>query len=646
MGIIWEPGAERASASALSTFARIVSESQGRDLSDYRALHRWSVEEMEAFWSEVWSFCDVIGERGERVLERRGEMPAAKFFPDASLCFAENLLRRRDASPALIFRNEGGERREVSFSELHDSVAHMAAFLRARGVEKGDRVAAYLPNIPEAVIAMLATSSIGAIFSSCSPDFGVAGVIDRFAQIECKILLCVDGYSYQGKAIDILSRIQEIRKAIPSIQHCILIPYLDPDNARLPDSTPWTEVLATKSDGEILFERLPFDHPLYIVYSSGTTGKPKCIVHGAGGTLLQHLKEHRLHVDLGSDDRLFYFTTCGWMMWNWLVSGLASEASLLLYDGSPTYPQRDSLFEIAEEEGVHVFGTSAKFIDACAKAGLSPGRQFDLSRIRTLLSTGSPLLPEAFDYVYREIGSDIHLASISGGTDLLSCFILGVPTLPVRRGEIQGAGLGMKVEVLDGSGRRIRGKAGELSCSRAFPSMPVGFWKDPGNERYRAAYFERYPNVWHHGDWCEERPSGGYVIHGRSDAVLNPGGVRIGTAEIYRQVETIHEVEEALVIGQRWHGDTRIILFVKLRREFELDEDLKKRIRSRIRKNATPRHQPAKILQVGDIPRTRSGKITELAVNHVVHGREVKNREALANPEALELFRDLPELAI
>lgn len=640
----------------MHAFLQAASTRAGSDLRDHAGLHRWSVESPGSFWELVWEFSDVRGTRGERACVSGREFHETRFLPDARLNFAENLLRRRGPEAALVFVGESGERREWSFDELHEGVTRVAAWLRTRGVGVGDRVAACLPNLPETIVAMLATTSLGGIWSSCSPDFGSAGVVDRFSQIEPKLLLCTDGYLYNGRRFDTLGRVPEILASLPSVEACVVIPHpgLEEDPAGAGDRlaknvgavpvVSWRDLIAQEAVSPLVFERLPMDHPLYILYSSGTTGKPKCIVHGAGGTLLQHLKEHRLHVDLRPDDRFFYFTTCGWMMWNWLVSGLATDATLVLYDGSPFHPDAKRLWALAEAERIDVFGVSAKFIDATAKAGLSPGKAFDLSRMRTILSTGSPLGGDSFDFVYREVAQDIHLASISGGTDIVSCFVLGNPMLPVRRGEIQCAGLGMKVEVFDDEGRPIVGRPGELVCTKPFPSMPIGFWNDPEGARYRAAYFERFPGVWCHGDWCIETGSGGFIIQGRSDAVLNPGGVRIGTAEIYAQVENLDEIAEAIAIGQSWEDDVRVVLFVKLAPGVVLDEDLEARIRSRIRQNASPRHVPARIVEVEDIPRTRSGKITELAVRDVVHGRPVKNVEALANPEALEYFKDRAEL--
>ncbi len=645
---LWNPSPERVAKSNVTRFIQLVNEREGTRLGDYPSLYRWSVDEREKFWAAVWSFCGIIGDLGDGpVLERGDEMPGARFFPTARLNFAENLLRRRDDALAVAFWGEDQVRRSLSFAELYDRVSVLAQALRDAGVGPGDRVAGYLPNLPEAVTGMLATSSLGAIWSSCSPDFGVRGVVDRFGQIEPKVLLSVDGYFYDGKRFDLTERLGPILEQIPSIRRLVIVPYAGEGAPDLGDPrvVSLAEFVADYSPGTIEFERRPFNHPLYILYSSGTTGVPKCIVHGAGGTLIQHMKEHRLHTDLEPGERLFYFTTCGWMMWNWMVTGLASGATLLLYDGSPFYPDGNVLFDLADELGMNVFGTSAKYIDAVKKAGLEPIRTHDLSTVRAILSTGSPLAPESFDFVYRSIKEDVCLSSIAGGTDLISCFVLGCPVLPVWRGEIQARGLGLAVEVLDESGRPVRGEKGELVCTKAFPSMPVGFWNDPGDEKYRAAYFETYPDIWHHGDYVELTEHDGIVIHGRSDAVLNPGGVRIGTAEIYRQVEQLEPILESLVIGQDWDNDVRVVLFVRLREGLELDDALRTTIKTHIRRHATPRHVPAKIIQVADIPRTKSGKIVELAVRNVVHGRPVKNKDALANPEALALYANLPELA-
>ncbi|MEE8312855.1 MAG: acetoacetate--CoA ligase [Myxococcota bacterium] len=628
-------------------FWRCAEAETGRRFESYPDLHRWSVESREDFWRLAWDFCEVIGEPGEGpFLEDAERMPGARFFPNASLNFAENLLRRSDPGEALVFHSETGERSVVSFEELRARVASLSAALRDMGVRPGDRVAAYLPNIPETAIAMLASACIGAIWSSCSPDFGARGVLDRFGQIEPNVLFAADGYFYNGKTHDLRERIAEVRAGLPSVEETILVSFAH--RHAYPGELlgrPFEELAQAGDEASPHFERFPFNHPLYILYSSGTTGTAKCIVHGAGGTLLKHLVEQRLHCDLRPTDRFFYYTTCGWMMWNWLISGLASEATLLLYDGSPAWPDPGALFDLAERERMTVFGTSAKYIDALSKQGVEPIHSHDLSSLRVILSTGSPLAPESFDYVYAKIKRDVWLASISGGTDIVGCFVLGDPTRAVWRGEIQAPALGMSVEVFDDAGRPMREGRGELVCTAPFPSMPVGFWNDPGDRRYRAAYFERFPGVWCHGDWVERTEHGGLVIYGRSDAVLNPGGVRIGTAEIYRPVERVDEVVEALAVGQEWQKDVRVVLFVRLREGLELGDELRERIRREVRRQASPRHVPAVILQVPDIPRTRSGKIVELAVREAIHGRQVRNLEALANPEALEHFRNREELA-
>jgi acetoacetyl-CoA synthetase len=644
---LWQPSAERIAAANITDFARRAEGRWGVPLSDYQALHAWSVAQPEQFWTSVWEYGDVIGERGSTVLVDGDRMPGAKWFPEARLNFAQNLLRSRDEHDALVFWGEDRVKNRMSHGELYRRVAQFAAALRELGVEKGDRVAAYMPNMPETVVAMLAAASIGAIFTSASPDFGVQGVLDRFGQTEPKVLIACDGYYYNGKVIDCLGKLAEIAVSLPSLKRVVVVPYVHAqhDLSPIAHARMLADFVAPhRHETEIVFEQLPFDHPLYIMYSSGTTGVPKCIVHCAGGVLLQHLKEHKLHSDVKPGDRLFYFTTCGWMMWNWLVSGLAAQATLLLYDGSPFAGDNRILFDYADAEAMTHFGTSAKFIDACIKFGLAPRETHSLASVRALMSTGSPLVPEGFDYVYREIKADTQLSSISGGTDIISCFVLGCPTLPVWRGEIQCKGLGMAVDVWDDDGRPLRGEKGELVCTKPFPVMPVGFWNDPDGAKYRAAYFERFSNVWCHGDFCEITAHGGLIIYGRSDATLNPGGVRIGTAEIYRQVEKLPEVVESLVIGQDWEGDVRVVLFVKLREGLVLDDELVRRIRQTIRDNTTPRHVPAKVLQVADIPRTKSGKIVELAVRNVVHGLPVKNIEALANPEALAHFRDRAEL--
>jgi acetoacetyl-CoA synthetase len=647
---VWTPSAARVAATNLGRFAlhaaaRHGAPAPGGDpVADYAALWAWSVESREAFWTAVAEFTGVIASRGAGpVLEHGDRMPGARWFVGTELNFAENLLARRDAHPALVFVNERGTRRELSYLDLHARVARVAAGLAAEGVGPGDVVAGYLPNVPEAVIAMLATTSLGGVWTSCSPDFGINGVLDRFGQVQPKVLFTADGYFYAGKTLDSLGAIGGVLEQLPSTRRVVVVPYVSPraDITGLPNAVHLADF---ERDGTLSFVRRPFDAPLYVMYSSGTTGVPKCIVHGIGGTLLQHRKEHVLHADLRPDDRLFFFTTCGWMMWNWLVSGLASGCTVVLYEGSPFHPGPDVLWRMAETERVTHFGTSPKYLGALEKAGYVPREHHELGALRTLLSTGSPLAAEQFDYVYRAIAPDLHLASISGGTDIISCFCLGVPTLPVYRGEIQARGLGMAVDVRDDAGRSVVGERGELVCTKAFPSMPLGFWNDAGEAKYRAAYFDRFPNVWHHGDYAVLTERGGLVILGRSDAVLNPGGVRIGTAEIYRQVEKLDEVLESLAIGQDWEHDVRVVLFVRLRPGVALDAALEKRIRDTIRANTTPRHVPAKIVAVPDIPRTISGKIVELAVRNVVHGLPVKNTDALANPEALAHFRDRPEL--
>ncbi|MEO8719298.1 MAG: acetoacetate--CoA ligase [Burkholderiales bacterium] len=630
---LWTPDPARAAQTGMARFMQLA----GR--RDYAELHRWSIEQSADFWALLWEFAEVRGEQGKRCLVDGDRMPGAQWFPDARLNFAENLLRGRDDTLAISFWGEEEVKRRLTRAELHDLVSQLAQALRAAGVGKGDRVAAYLPNMPEATAAMLATASLGAIWSSCSPDFGVQGVLDRFGQIEPRVFFCADRYFYGGKEFDLREKNERILAGLPSVRQAVTARY----DGGCGDFT------AAFKPAAIAFEQVEFNHPLYILYSSGTTGVPKCIVHGTGGTLLQHLKEHLLHSDVRPGDRVYYFTTLGWMMWNWLMSGLGAGAALLLYDGSPFVSRGRIIFDMADAEGMTHLGTSAKFIDAIAKINLKPKATHRLEHVRAILSTGSPLVPEAFDYVYRNIKADVCLSSISGGTDIVSCFVLGNPVLPVWRGEIQSKGLGLAVEVFDDAGRSLVGAKGELVCTKPFPAMPVGFWNDADGARYHAAYFDKYPKVWRHGDWCEITAHGGIVIYGRSDAVLNPGGVRIGTAEIYRQVESLEEVVESLVIGQDWPQqkpvDVRVVLFVKLREGLKLDDALVSRIKKRIRDNTTPRHVPAKVLQVGDIPRTKSGKIVELAVRHVVHGRPVKNVEALANPEALEHFRDRKELA-
>ncbi|MDQ2667044.1 MAG: acetoacetate--CoA ligase [Gemmatimonadota bacterium] len=659
---IFTPSADAVAAANLTRFIRQLAVP---DVHDSPSLYRWSINHPEAFWPAVWRFTGLIAEQraaadpwdavligGDRMAPPDAHGPT--WFPGARLNFAENLLRYRDHRDALVLWNERGPARRLSFAELADAVARFAVFLRGTGVGVGDRVAGFVPNVPEAVVAMLATASIGAIWSSCSPDFGPLGVVDRFGQIAPKVLVIADGYRYGGSMFDSIARVREFLPSLPSVEQVVVIPNaLDATSAGalsgLGRAVWWNDALGAGAEPPALhFERLPFDHPLYIMYSSGTTGLPKCMVHGAGGTLLQHQKELVLHTDLTRDDRILYFTTCGWMMWNWLVSSLAVGSTVVLYDGAPVLRGRRIMWDIVAEEHVTVFGTSAKWLALTEKDGAVPRETHDLSSLRAILSTGSPLAEGSFDYVYRSVKPDVRLSSISGGTDIISCFALGDPTLPVYRGALQARGLGMRVEVWNERGNSVVGEQGELVCTAPFPSMPVAFWNDPDGARYRAAYFEKWPGVWRHGDWAELTVQRGLVIYGRSDATLNPGGVRIGTAEIYRQVEHMPEVLESVVIGQtvttKRGVDDRIVLFVKLIPGLALDDALRDRIRQQIRQNVTPHHVPKKILQVEDIPRTMSGKITELAVRDVVHGRAVKNVEALANPESLELFRDRPEL--
>ncbi len=652
---LWSPTLDQVASSGVMQFCAKVNARYGLELTSSQHLHQFSIERMEDFWSLLWDDCGVISQtRGARVLSAGDQMPGAQFFPDARLNFAQNLLRREDDGAALVFWGEDKVSSRMSWRQLNALVSRLQQFMQAQGIAPHDRVAAMLPNLPQAIAVMLAASSLGAVFSSCSPDFGERGVLDRFGQIEPKLLFVVDGYWYNGKKIQITDKLIEITRQLPSACRVVVIPYLEQAeevaqaiNAALgtDHALSLNRALDAFAPRPITYAQLPFSHPLYILFSSGTTGVPKCIVHSAGGTLLQHLKEHRLHYSLSPQDKFFYFTTLGWMMWNWLVSGLASGATLLLYDGSPFAPNNEILFDYAVAEGMTIFGTSAKYIDSVRKTGWEPKTTHDLSRIRLLTSTGSPLAPESFEFVYASISRNVHLASISGGTDIVSCFVGGDPTLPVYKGEIQAPGLGMAVQIWDDEGQPVgAGVKGDLVCTKPFPSMPVMFWNDEQGAKYKAAYFERFDNIWCHGDFAEWTPQGGMIIHGRSDATLNPGGVRIGTAEVYAQVERIPQVLEALCIGQDWDNDVRVVLFVRLSAGAALDDALILNIKTMIKNGASPRHVPAKIIQVADIPRTKSGKITELAVRDVVHGRLVKNKEALANPEALDLFVDLPDL--
>jgi len=613
----------------------------------YAELYQWSIDRPERFWPALWRFCDVHAQQPwQTVLEYPQRMPGARWFTGSRLNYAANLLRRRDGHTAIVFRGEAGQRQTLSYRQLRQQSAQLAAALREEGIQPGDRIAAVMPNIPDTVIAMLASSAVGAVWSSCSPDFGLESMLDRLGQIRPKVLFACDGYRYNARGFDTTGLIASLREAVPSIERVVIIPFLNPvpDIGAIRSACLWDDYLAPHSGAALECTALPFDHPLFILFSSGTTGLPKCIVHGAGGTLLQHLKELVLHTDLREQDRIFFFTTCGWMMWNWLISALATGATLVLYDGSPFHPGPEALLDMATQERVTIFGGGAKYFSALEKAGLQPQRTHDLTPLKTILSTGSPLAPETFDYIYRDIKADIQLSSISGGTDIISCFALGNPLLPVYRGELQCPGLGMRIEVFDEAGKSLPRGKGELVCSAPFPSMPVGFWNDTDGQRYRQAYFSRYPGVWAHGDYAELTAHGGLIIHGRSDAVLNPGGVRIGTAEIYRQVEALPEILECIAVAQEWHEDVRIILFVRLQPGRSLNATLVKAIKTAIRTHASPRHVPAKVLQVADIPRTRSGKIVELAVRDVIHGRKVTNIGALANPEALDHYRDLVAL--
>lgn len=649
---LWQPDAQFIADAGLTKFTAKARNISNLPLSNYQQLHQWSVENSETFWSLLWDECEIIGDKGTRILIHANDMLQARFFPDAMLNYAENLLRSTGNDDALVFRGEDRVSFRLSHNQLRHQVSQLQQFMLAQGIQPGDRVAAMLPNIPQTIVAMLACTSIGAVWSSCSPDFGPQGVLDRFGQIEPKLFLSCDAYWYNGKKQELDEKLQQIVQQLPSVQSVLIVDCLGSAESLSEKLQAFTRArctlfersIAAFKPADLIFIQLPFAHPLCILYSSGTTGIPKCIIHSAGGTLLQHVKEHRLHANIKQGDRLFYFSTCGWMMWNWLVSGLASGATLLLYDGSPFYPDGNILFDYAQAEKMTHFGTSAKYIDALRKAGLHPTNSHDLSALRALFSTGSPLSPEGFAYVYQSIKQDIHLASISGGTDIVSCFVLGVPTLPVWSGEIQGAGLGMAVDVWDDKGMSLKSGKGELVCTKPFPCQPIGFWNDPGNQKYSAAYFERFENIWCHGDFAERTDHNGIIIHGRSDATLNPGGVRIGTAEIYNQVEQLPEIIEAICIGQDFAGDVRVILFVRLKTGLSLTDNLRERIKQHIRSGASPRHVPAKIIAVHDIPRTKSGKISELAVRDIVHGRIINNKEALANPDALELYKNLSEL--
>jgi acetoacetyl-CoA synthetase len=645
MSLLWQPTPEAIHNSQLSEFQRAIERQFGTSFRSYSELHQWTLDNPSEFWEHVWQHAGLIGKKLGQTTEAANNPWGLRWFPETKLNFAENLLRYRDDEIAMVGLLENGQRQEWSYRDLYAEVEALASAMRHHGIKTGDRVAGLLPNIPQTIIIMLATTSIGAIWSSCSPDFGANGAIDRFAQIEPRLLFTTDGYIYNEKSIDIADKVSEIDSKIDSIECVIVIPLLSTEPKISSKATNYNNFIKSQEVQPLVFESLPFDHPLYIMYSSGTTGTPKCIVHGAGGTLIQHVKEHQLHLDLKRADTLFYFTTCGWMMWNWLVSGLATGSTLILFDGSPFANDGSVLLDAIDREHISVFGTSAKYIAHLEKLGKRPADSHKLTSLRSILSTGSPLNHSSFGYVYREIKSDVHLASISGGTDIVSCFVLGNPNLPVHTGELQSAGLGMAVEFWNESGKTQVGEQGELVCTQPFPSTPVGFWNDDQDTKFRAAYFSDRPGIWTHGDFGEVTNQGGYIIHGRSDATLNPSGVRIGTAEIYRQIETLPEVTEGIVVGQNWQGDERVILFVVLSHDLTLGIELATKIKRTIRDNTTPRHVPAKIIQVTDIPRTMSGKIVELAVRDIIHGKKVTNKASLANPEALELFENLDELS-
>tara|TARA_B100000700_G_scaffold96209_1_gene108260 strand:+ start:4919 stop:6862 length:1944 start_codon:yes stop_codon:yes gene_type:complete len=639
--ILWEPRENKIKkTNMLALYEKVFfkQNSNNKDF-DYNALHKWSIDNTDEFWNQVWDDANIIGIKGSQTVNNYDDLIKSKFYPEGQINFAENLLVGEDNREAIVFYDESKVRQSLTLKELKEKVIILAKWLTNNNVNPGDRVAVISTNSPETIISMLATSAIGAIFTSCSPDFGEEGIIDRFGQCTPKILITTNGYIYGGKKYDISAKVKNISERIPSIKKIINIKYINDIN--IDYDYDWSEILSEKNENEFEFKKFPFNDPLYILYSSGTTGKPKCIIHSAGGTLIQHIKEHRYHCDMHENDRIMYFTTCGWMMWNWMVTALASKVTLVLYEGSPIFPNPLILFEIAEKEKLSFFGASAKYIDSLNKLKIQPNEKNNFEKLRVFASTGSPLSPQSYDWVYSNVKKDLQLSSISGGTDIVACFVQGNPCLPVKRGEIQCSSLGMDVQSWDDSGLRILNLPGELVCINSFPSIPLGFWNDKDNKKFKEAYFEKYKNVWHHGDFVIETKDNSFIIEGRSDSTLNPGGIRIGTAEIYRQVESLEEVKEALAVGQDWKNDQRIILFLILREKIKLNIELKDKIKNCIRDGASPRHVPAKIFMVNDFPRTRSGKISELAVRNIIHNKKLKNIEALMNPEVLELFKNI-----
>jgi acetoacetyl-CoA synthetase len=640
--LLWKPSDDRIKSSNMFRFLSFVNGKRHQNFTDYGGLYAWSVDRIAEFWADVWEFVGIRASKGyDEVIDDERKMPGAKWFSGARLNFAENLLRYRDDSVALIFKGEDHPTRKMTYAELYDEVARLAKSLRALGVKPGDRIVGFMPNMPEAVAAMLASTSLGAVWSSCSPDFGIKGVLDRFGQIKPKVLFVANGYFFKGKNLDSLSRVADIIKDLPTIEKVIVVPYTE----KAPDISGIYDAFKAPEKGlEIRFEQLPFDHPLYIMFTSGTTGLPKCMVQSAGGILIHQLKELVLHTNLRREDTIFYFTTCGWMMWNWLVCSLGVGAKILLYDGNPFHPDPGILWRAARDEKITVFGTSAGYISALMNEGFRPGKECNLTALKTVLSTGSPLSEDAFEFIYREVKADIQLASISGGSDINGCFALGNPLGPVYSGELQCRGLGMKVHAFDENGKPVINQQGELVCTAPAPSMPIYFWDDPGEKKYRAAYFEVYPNIWRHGDYVVINDRGGVIMYGRSDATLNPGGVRIGTAEIYRQVETIEGIADSIVVGQNWKNDVRVILFVKMAPGHALTDELREKIRKTIRMNASPRHVPAKIIEIPDIPYTLNMKKVELSVKKVIEGQAVQNKDALKNPEVLDCYAGIKEL--